>query len=69
MSAMCQAGFDVIDLYPMTASNPDGLTDPVHYRAEVFDSLETMLGKYKILKNTEFLSADPRGRRLTRCIS
>ena len=47
MSAMCQAGFDVIDVYPMTDSYPRGTLDEVHYPDRVFHLMETMLEKYK----------------------
>ena len=42
MKAMCEAGFDVIDLYPMTDSYPDGTlaNDVVHYPNKVFDTVE-----------------------------
>ena len=31
VSAMCKAGVPVLDVYPMTASYPDGTLDHVHY--------------------------------------
>ena len=67
MSAMCQAGFDVIDVYPMTDSNPEAAADNVHYRHEVFDTMETMLEKYKILNNSDISTVQSK-RRIKRCI-
>ena len=51
MSAMCQAGFDVIDVYPMTDSYPGGTLDVVHYPDKLFAPMETMLEKYKVYDN------------------
>ncbi|XP_031567322.1 uncharacterized protein LOC116302232 [Actinia tenebrosa] len=31
-SAMCEAGIDIVDMYPITDSYPDGTYDVVHYR-------------------------------------
>lgn len=31
VSAMCKAGTPVLDVYPMTASYPNGTLDHVHY--------------------------------------
>ena len=49
-SAMCDAGYDVIDVYPLAASWPLGTKagDVVHYSPEVFASVEQMLGKLKL---------------------
>lgn len=66
MSAMCQAGFDVIDVYPLTDSYPDGTVDEVHYPNKVFDALETMLEKYKVHNNK---AVDTTERRIKRCVS
>ncbi|XP_032237148.1 uncharacterized protein LOC5511879 isoform X2 [Nematostella vectensis] len=48
-SAMCHAGFDVLDVYPLTDSYPLGTGTPerpkdaVHYEHFVFDSVERLL--------------------------
>ena len=34
-SAMCKAGIPVLDVYPMTASYPNGTLDHVHYSENV----------------------------------
>lgn len=68
MSAMCQAGFDVIDVYPLTDSYPNGIVDAVHYPNKVFDAVETMLEKYRVHNNTPFNINTPE-RRIKRCIS
>lgn len=46
---MCQAGFDVIDVYPMTHSYPEGTLDSdiVHYPNKVFDAVVTLVENYK----------------------
>jgi len=68
LSAMCQAGFEVIDVHPLTAANPEGLLDAVHYKDIVFESLEAMLAEYKTVNNTA-LNTDPRETRIKQCIS
>ena len=40
---MCNGGFEVVDVHPMTAANPEGLMDAVHYKDIVFESMESML--------------------------
>ena len=46
---MCDAGFDVLDVYPLTASYPYGTgssarpKDAVHYEHFVFESVERLL--------------------------
>ena len=47
-SVMCKAGVEVIDVYPLTDSYPDGTLDSVHYANQVFDTVEQMLEKYKV---------------------
>ena len=64
---MCNAGFEVVDVHPMTAANPEGLTDAVHYKEIVFESMESMLEKNKAVNNTA-LNTNPRTRRIKRCI-
>ena len=67
MSAMCQAGFDVVDVYPLTDSYPGATLDEVHYPKGVFDAMETMLEKYKVHNNTpEHINATER--RIKRCV-
>ena len=47
-SAMCRAGIDVIDVYPISDSYPAGTwsqTDPVHYVPHVFRDVEGFLHK------------------------
>ena len=55
-TAMCQAGFDVLDLYHMTDSNPEAAYDGVHFvkTAGFYSAVENFLGKYKILHNKEW---------------
>ncbi|KAJ7392262.1 hypothetical protein OS493_013641 [Desmophyllum pertusum] len=68
MSAMCKAGFDVIDVHPLTDSNPRGPYDQVHYPKEVFDMLERMLEQYKVNYNKR-LDENERNGKIKRCIS
>ena len=68
MSAMCQAGFDVIDVYPMTDSYPRGTDDVVHYPNHVFNSVETLLEKYKAHNNKK-LGENENKARIKRCIA
>ena len=45
-SAMCQAGIDVIDVYPISDAYPQGtasMSDPVHYSRNVFREVERLL--------------------------
>ena len=42
-NAMCQAGIPVLDVYPMTASYPNGTLDHVHYSANVQRAAEDQL--------------------------
>ena len=70
MSAMCEAGFDVIDVYPMTDSYPGGTlaNDVVHYPNKVFNTLETLLENYKANRNQR-IGTDDSKRRIGRCTS
>lgn len=70
MSAMCEAGFDVIDVYPMTDSYPGGTLelDVVHYSGKVFVTVETLLERYKT-ENNQRLGTNERKRRNRRCTS
>lgn len=45
-SAMCRAGIDVIDVYPMSNSFPPGTLskkDPVHYEGRALGSVEALI--------------------------
>ena len=70
MSAMCQAGFDVIDVYPITDSYPNGTLDldVVHYPDKVFFTMETLLEKYKTYNN-QMVITNERKLRIRRCTS
>ena len=70
MSTICQAGFDVIDLYPLTHSDPEGTfpKDIYHYPHKVFFPLETLLEKYKVNKNQR-IGTDDNKVRIRRCTS
>ena len=46
MSAMCKAGFEVLDVFPLTASYMPGPYDVVHYTNEVFNEAENELEEY-----------------------
>ena len=65
---MCQAGFDVVDVYPLTDSYPGGTVDEVHYPNKVFDAMERMLEKYKVHNNTP-VNINTTERRIKRCVS
>lgn len=43
---MCNAGFEVLDVLPLTASYMSGTEDVVHYKDEVFSAAETELENY-----------------------
>ena len=66
-SAMCEAGFDVVDVYPISDAYPNGTLDHVHYNPRVFWDLETLLEKYKT-QNNEKLDDNKWENRLKRCI-
>lgn len=50
--AMCRAGFEVLDVYPLSASFPNGTDnsydpyDSVHYKDSVFQPAEEILLEY-----------------------
>ena len=67
MSAMCKAGFDVIDVYSLTDSYPRRCTDHVHYNNKVFDMMETMLEQYKVHDNKKLDENEKIGQ-IKRCI-
>ena len=66
-SAMCNAGFDVVDVYPLSDAYPDGAYDYAHYKPRVFWDLETLLEKYKT-QNNEKLDDNKWKNALKRCI-
>ena len=68
MSAMCKAGFDVIDVYSLTDSYPPRCIDHVHYTNNVFYMVETMLEQYKVNSNKKLDENEKHGK-LKRCIS
>ena len=68
MSAMCKAGFDVIDVYSLTDSYPLRCVDHVHYSDKVFDMMETMLEQYKVNYNKNLDENEKYGK-IKRCIS
>ncbi|XP_078350776.1 uncharacterized protein LOC144635555 [Oculina patagonica] len=68
MSAMCKAGFDVIDVYPLTDSYPCRCRDHVHYSDQVFGMLERMLEQYKV-HNNKGPERNERNGKIKRCIS
>ena len=68
MSAMCKAGFDVIDVYSLTDSYPLRCVDHVHYSDSVFDMMETMLEQYKVNYNKNLDENEKHGK-IKRCIS
>lgn len=68
MSAMCEAGFDVIDMYPLTDSYPEPIVDEVHYPNKVFNEVETMLEKYKAHYNKR-VNNNAKKMRIKRCVS
>lgn len=43
VSAMCKAAIPVLDVYPMTASYPNGTLDHVHYSDNVQKAAEDQL--------------------------
>jgi len=57
--AMCRAGFEVLDVYPLSASFPNGTDnshdpfDSVHYKDSVFKPAEEILLEYFSLWNDE----------------
>ena len=67
-SAMCKAGFDVIDVFPLTDSYPHGTQDVVHYIPSVFSMMEEMLEKYKV-QNDSDIGRDTVIDRIKQCIS
>ena len=68
VSAMCKAGFDVIDVYSLTDSYPGRCTDHVHYKNKVFNMVETMLEQYKVHYNKKLDENEKHGK-IKRCIS
>jgi len=68
MSAMCRAGFDVIDVYSLTDSYPGRCRDHVHYSKDVFNMMETMLEQYKVHYNNKLEENEKHGK-IKRCVS
>ena len=64
---MCNAGFDVVDVYSISDASPDGGLDHVHYDPRVFWDLGTLLEKYKT-QNNEKLDDNKWKNTLKRCI-
>ena len=54
MSAMCQAGFAVLDLFPLSASYEPGAYDVLHYRDQVFYTAEDELERYARTPRQEY---------------
>ena len=46
MSAMCEAGIEILDVYHLSASYPGGSIDAVHYNNNVFHAAERVLARY-----------------------
>ena len=68
MSAMCKAGFDVIDVYSLSDSYPKRCIDHVHYKNIVFYMMETMLEKYKVNYNKK-VDENEKHDKIKRCMS
>ena len=62
MSAMCKAGFDVIDVYSLSDSYPHRCIDHVHYTNKVFNMVETMLEQYKVHYNKKLDENEKHGK-------
>ena len=46
MWAMCNASIEVLDVFPLSASYPNGTVDITHYREKVFFAAEKELKRY-----------------------
>ena len=46
MSAMCKTGFEVLDVFPLTASYEPGTMDSTHFHPSVFNAAIVELEKY-----------------------
>ena len=68
MSAMCKAGFDVIDVYSLSDSYPPRCSDYVHYDNVVFYMMETLLEQYKVHYNKK-LDENEKDGKIKHCIS
>ena len=51
MWAMCNAGIDVFDVYPLSASYPQGTVDITHYNDEAFLAAEVELERYVLAQS------------------
>ena len=67
MSVACEAGFEVIDVYPLTESYPGSSEDVLHYGNQVFRAMEQMLEKQKV--DPAEMEADFKKIRVTTCTS
>ncbi|XP_020614384.1 uncharacterized protein LOC110052584 [Orbicella faveolata] len=68
VSAMCKAGFEVIDVYSLTDSYPPRCVDHVHYKPKAFHMVETMLEQYKVHYNKKLDENEKHGK-IKRCVS
>ena len=46
MSAMCDAGVPILDVFPMTSSTPKQPKDAIHYENDVLKPVENVLIHY-----------------------
>ena len=53
MWAMCDAGLEILDVYPLSASYPHGTVDITHYNDEVFFAAEIELERYVVMAELE----------------
>ena len=53
LSQICKAGFDIYDVYPMSASTLTGLRDRVHYVRGVFRKAMDALTWWYLSSDTE----------------
>ena len=51
MWAMCNAGIEVLDVYPLSASYPQGTVDITHYNDEAFLAAEIQLERYALARS------------------
>ena len=66
-SVACKAGYEVIDVHPLTKSYPGGTLDVVHYANQVFQTVEEMLEKHKV--DREEMETDFKKIRINTCTS
>ena len=46
MSAMCQAGIPVVDVFPVTGAYPIKPEDGIHFSMETLKPMQNILAKY-----------------------